>query len=180
MIIDHAIESRPYRPNVGICLFNNQGHVWAGRCISSGPEIVTPGKDWQLPQGGIEENEDIVKAASRELYEETGIASARLLDVTDQWWAYDFPVPFNDPNHKLTPYRGQKQKWVALLFEGDDSEITIAADHVDEPQEFLEWRWQPLEDILGQVVDFKRARYQQMVNRFAPLAGQIKRREIPA
>jgi len=168
-------DTRPYRPNVGICLFNKSGHVWVGRCISSGPEIVTPGKDWQLPQGGIEEHEDIVEAAKRELFEETGVASVTFLQATSEWWAYDFPHDFTDPTHKLTPFRGQKQKWVAFLFEGDDSEISIAADHVDEPQEFLEWKWLPLENIVDRVVEFKRARYQRVVEEFKPLTQPLSR-----
>ena len=173
MNIAQAIENRPHRPNVGICLFNKSGQVWVGRCISSGPEIVSPGRDWQLPQGGIEENEDIVEAAKRELFEETGVKSVRFLQATDEWWAYDFPLEFNDPSHKLTPFRGQKQKWVALLFLGNDSEISITADHVDEPQEFLEWKWLPLEQIVDRVVEFKRAKYQRVVEEFAPLSRDL-------
>ena len=162
------IHTRPYRPNVGICLFNKHGEVWAGRCISSGPEIVEPGRDWQFPQGGIEENEDIVVAARRELFEETGVSSTTLLHATDQWWSYDFPVHFDDPAHKLNPFRGQKQKWVAFLFEGDDSEVSITADHVDEPQEFLEWKWMMLENMPHLAMEFKQAQYQRVVKAFTP------------
>ncbi len=175
MSIIQTFGSRPYRPNVGICLFNPNGRVWVGRCISSGPEIVTPGKDWQLPQGGIEEDEDIIEAAKRELFEETGVTSVKYLASTDEWWAYDFPHQFNDPDHKLTPFRGQKQKWVAFLFEGDESEISITADHVNEPQEFLEWKWLPLIEIVDRVVEFKRARYQHVVEEFLPIMQTLSR-----
>lgn len=162
------IDLRPYRPNVGICLFNKQGKVWAGRCISSGPEIVEPGRDWQFPQGGIEENEDIVEAARRELYEETGVTTITLLHATGQWWSYDFPIYFDDPEHKLNPFRGQKQKWVAFRFEGNDNEISITADHVDEPQEFLDWKWMSLEEMPTLAMEFKQAQYLRVVEAFTP------------
>ncbi len=156
-------DNRPYRPNVGICLFNHERKVWAGRCISSGPEIVTPGYDWQMPQGGIGENEDIVDAARRELLEETGVTSIQFLAKTDTWWCYDFPVGPTEPLHKLNPFRGQKQKWVAFLFKGQPGEISIAADHVHEPQEFFEWSWMPFEEMPKLVVPYKRQVYEKVV-----------------
>ena len=93
--------SLPYRPNVGIALFNAQGRVFAGRSRSAGPEIVQPGFDWQMPQGGIDADEDIVAAARRELAEETGVTSAEFLAATPDWWAYDFPA-YAGPPHRLS------------------------------------------------------------------------------
>ncbi len=166
-------DTRPYRPNVGICLFNRLGLVWVGRCESSGPEIVEPGLDWQMPQGGIEENEDIVAAAMRELLEETGVSTVRFLQATDHWLAYDFPVGPDDTPHKLNLFRGQKQKWVAFLFEGNDTEFSITADHVSEPQEFLEWTWMRLEETPLTVMPYKRHVYQNVVAAFSGLLPEV-------
>lgn len=162
----------PYRANVGIALFNNAGLVFAGRGRSSGPEIVEPGLDWQLPQGGIDPGEDIVAAARRELAEETGATSAALLAMTDEWWPYDFP-PYDGPRHKLSAFRGQRQRWVAFRFEGSDSEIDITKPNGDEPAEFSEWAWLPLAAMPGRVVSFKRTTYCKLAERFAEFASPL-------
>jgi putative (di)nucleoside polyphosphate hydrolase len=159
----------PYRPNVGIALFNAQGQVFAGRSHSAGPEIVEPGFDWQMPQGGIDPEEDIVAAARRELEEETGVAGAAFLAVTAEWWSYDFP-PYAGPPHKLTAFRGQRQRWVAFRFAGSDGEIDIGKPNGDEPPEFDEWRWRPLAAMPGLVVPFKRPVYEKVARAFAGFA----------
>lgn len=159
----------PYRPNVGIALFNAQGLVFAGRGRSAGPEIVEPGFDWQLPQGGIDPDEDIVAAARRELAEETGVSSVSLLSVTEDWWAYDFP-PYAGPPHKLAAFRGQRQRWVAFRFEGSEAEFDISRPNGDEPAEFSEWAWLPLAGMPGRVVSFKREVYRKAVLAFSPFA----------
>ena len=159
----------PYRPNVGIALFNRLGLVFAGRSHSAGPEIVLPGLDWQMPQGGIDANEDIIAAARRELAEETGITSAEFLGATEEWWAYDFP-PYAGPPHKLCAFRGQRQRWVAFRFTGTDAEFDITRPNGDEPAEFEEWAWLPLADLPARVVPFKRAVYNKVVTAFARFA----------
>jgi putative (di)nucleoside polyphosphate hydrolase len=162
-------DTRPYRPNVGIALFNQLGQVFVGKSADSGPEIVLPGREWQCPQGGIDPDEDIVAAARRELWEETSVTSASLLGASQDWWTYDFPA-YDGPPHKLSPFRGQKQRWVAFRFEGEDREIDVVNLPTGEPQEFFGWRWEKLEHLPALVVPFKRPVYEKMVAAFAPFA----------
>ncbi|POR50034.1 RNA pyrophosphohydrolase [Bosea psychrotolerans] len=159
----------PYRPNVGIALFNADGLVFAGRSRSAGPEIVQPGFDWQMPQGGIDPDEDIIAAARRELAEETGVTSTTVLAVTEDWWTYDFP-PYHGPAHKLCAFRGQRQRWVAFRLKGPDSEIDITRPNGDEPAEFSEWAWLPLTEMPRRIVPFKRPVYERVVQAFSRFA----------
>src|SRR3954447_7330806 len=106
---------KPYRPNVGVALLNASGQVLIGhRFRDDGPEIVLPGLEWQMPQGGIDDGENPRDAVMRELWEETGVLHADYLGETD-WLAYDFP-PYDGPPHRLAKFRGQRQKWFALRF----------------------------------------------------------------
>ncbi len=161
-----------YRPNVGVTLFNRDGRVFYGR-RPSGFSDLGKGPDqyrWQMPQGGVDANEDITAAAYRELQEETGVSSARLLTITPGWLAYDFP-----PGYKKKKWRGQRQKWAAMLFEGDESEIDLEAD---DHQEFDDWRWGELEDAPSLIVPFKHHVYVELMTAFAPLRDFIRNLKV--
>lgn len=159
---------KQYRPNVGVVLFNRKGDVFIGRRIGA---FGVAGEDagllsWQFPQGGVDANEDIAAAAYRELKEETGVVSARLLALTPGWLIYDFPTEYAKRG-----WRGQRQKWAAMLFEGNDGEIDLEAD---DHQEFDAWRWAMLEEAPQLIVPFKRKVYDEVVAAFAPLRDFIR------
>ncbi len=157
-----------FRPNVGVLLFNRHGKVWFGRRVSDFAGLgERPDKyRWQMPQGGVDPKEDIAAAAFRELKEETGVSSARLLALTPGWVAYEFPADYKKKN-----WKGQRQKWAAMLFEGDDNEIDLEAD---DHQEFDAWRWGELEEAPSLIVPFKREVYAELVAGFLPLRDFIR------
>lgn len=159
----------PFRPNVGIALFNASGLVFAGTAVGDGPETVRPGYEWQLPQGGIDPDEDIVVAARRELWEETGIGDVTVLAVTDEWWPYTFP-PYDGPPHAMDAFRGQTQRWVAFRFTGDEASIDVRNPPPGHVQEFDTWAWVPLASLPDRVMPHKRANYLKMVQAFARFA----------
>ena len=149
---------KPYRYNVGIALFNQQGLVFVGKALSDGPEYVLPGFEWQMPQGGIDPHEDIEAAARREVFEETGIHHVSLLGMTQDWWRYDFP-PYEATGHKLEAFQGQQQRWVAMRFEGLESTIDLTARGTDFYPEFSDWRWTSFEQAIAGVMPYKRQNY---------------------
>ena len=154
------------RPNVGIVLVAPTGKVWLGRRAKSPPPL-----NWQFPQGGIDAGEDDFDAALRELREETGVSSVRLLGRTRDWIGYEFP-PEHQGSKLGKGWRGQKQIWFALAFHGDDAEIDLHA-HGDNI-EFDAWRWAELEEAIDEVIEFKRDVYRQVIAAFRPLVEQVR------
>ncbi|UGY06535.1 RNA pyrophosphohydrolase [Bradyrhizobium quebecense] len=162
---------KPYRPNVGIALFNGDGRVLIGHRIKDdGPEIVLPGLEWQMPQGGIDDGEDPRQAVMRELWEETGAVNANYLGETD-WMTYEFPAYDGPASHRLAKFRGQRQKWFALRFTGRDEEIDPLTPRNGQPAEFDQWRWERLDRVADLVVPFRREVYRAVAIRFAEFAG---------
>ncbi|MGD9868506.1 MAG: RNA pyrophosphohydrolase [Hyphomicrobiales bacterium] len=154
----------PYRPCVGILLFNREGNVWIGRRVSKwdGDRSVYR---WQMPQGGIDEGETPEEAAFRELEEETGTRHAEILRASTSWHDYDLPPEAIGVALKGR-YRGQRQKWFAMRFLGKDADFDIAPKQ-GKPAEFDAWRWAPLTETVSLVVPFKRPVYVRLAEEFA-------------
>jgi putative (di)nucleoside polyphosphate hydrolase len=162
----------PYRPCVGMMVLNRQGLVWIGkRIVEDGSENADSPQLWQMPQGGIDEGEEPLLAARRELYEETGMRRISLLAEAPRWIEYDLPPHLVGVAFKGR-YRGQTQKWYAFRFEGDDSEIAINPPPGGHEAEFEEWAWREMRELPEIVVPFKRGVYQQLVAIFGPLASR--------
>jgi putative (di)nucleoside polyphosphate hydrolase len=151
-----------HRPNVGVVLFHPDGRVWLGRRANT-----DAAHRWQFPQGGIDPGEDFETAARRELEEETGIRSAKIIGRTEGWITYDFP-PHARGSKFTKGWQGQKQVWFAMRFTGKDKEVRLDAHGTPE---FDAWRWGRLDEAPGLIVPFKRAAYDQVADAFRHYAG---------
>lgn len=141
---------------MGIVLFNKDGHVLiAERLDNLG--------SWQMPQGGIDAGEAPEIAVFREMEEEIGTRNAEIIAVMEDWITYDFPAALGKKLWK-GQYCGQRQKWIALRFKGQDSDIRLDAHS---HPEFKQWKWVPLHDLMHYVVPFKRAVYERVIQEFA-------------
>ena len=146
---------RPYRPCVGILLINHDNNIFAGQRIDNHQEA------WQMPQGGIDDGEDVETACFREMKEEIGTDNATILAVHPEWLNYDIPEKLANKlwNRK---YRGQTQKWVALRFLGTNDDIDIQT----ELPEFSNWRWISPKNLPSLAAPFKRNVYNSVLNQF--------------
>jgi len=155
---DRPLAALPYRPGVGIFLLNASGEIFVAQRIDTRQEA------WQMPQGGIDEGETPRQAALREMAEEIGTDRAEVLAESRGWLTYDLPPELVSKVWKGR-YRGQKQKWFALRFLGEDSDIDLATPK----PEFLSWRWLPADRLTDLIVPFKRALYRDVLAEFADL-----------
>lgn len=148
----------PYRPCAGVMLLNREGQVFVGQRLDSTLEA------WQMPQGGIDEDEAPLDAAIRELREETGVQAdkVRLIAESPEELFYDLP---DDMIGKIWKgkWRGQRQRWFLFAFDGTDADIDI---QTPEP-EFRAWRWAEPADLPSMIVPFKKALYEQVLAGFA-------------
>ncbi len=144
----------PLRKGVGVVLLNSENKVFVAKRIDN------PKNFWQMPQGGVDNNEDFLSAALIELKEETSISNVKLIQELDGMTTYELPDNLLGIIWK-GKYRGQKQKWFLMRFIGNDSEINLKTKH----PEFLEWRWIEIDEITNFVVDFKFEIYQIIKNK---------------
>lgn len=157
-----------YRPNVGVMLLNKDGLVWVGRRMQVDKDDDEGiGNWWQMPQGGLDKGEDGPSAALRELYEETGVSSAEIIEEAANTFKYDLPDELIGVAWKGR-FRGQEQRWFALRFTGEDSEVDISG--LGHAAEFDQWRWVKMDELADLIVPFKRDVYKGVVAAFRHLA----------
>ena len=148
----------PLRIGVGIALLNHENNIFVGKRIDN------PANSWQMPQGGVDGNEDFLQAAKRELEEETNIRSVTVIKELSEWLTYDLPKNLLGKLWK-GKYRGQKQKWFIMKFLGKNDEINIKT----KKPEFLDWKWIKPSDLPAVAVDFKVNIYKKLVKELASI-----------
>jgi putative (di)nucleoside polyphosphate hydrolase len=149
--MENKFKNLPLRNGVGVILLNKENKIFVAKRIDNSKNF------WQMPQGGVNDGENLLEAAYRELEEETSIKKIKLIKEIDGTITYELP------NHLLGiiwkgKYRGQKQKWFLMRFNGDDKEININTHH----PEFLDWKWIELDQLTNVVVDFKLHVYKEV------------------
>ena len=148
----------PLRIGVGIILLNNENNIFVGKRIDN------PKNYWQMPQGGVNKNEDLYIAAKRELAEETSVTSIKLINELDGWLSYELPKSLLGKIWK-GKYRGQKQKWFVVKFIGNNEEINVNTRN----PEFLDWKWIEASELTNVAVNFKIEVYSKIKERLKTL-----------
>ena len=143
----------PLRIGVGAIVLNNNNKIFVGKRKDN------PVDKWQMPQGGVNKNENFITAMKRELEEETSITTIKLLKEIDNWFEYELPPNLLGKIWK-GKYRGQKQKWFIVKFNGNDGEINLNTKH----PEFIEWKWIDYKSLTDVIVDFKKDVYTKLKN----------------
>ena len=147
-----------YRPNVGIVIFNSDKNIWIGKRLDNNTK-----EGWQLPQGGIEYQEEPLDAALREVYEETGITTIKNIATIDNWIKYNLPLDIAK-NKWGGKYIGQKQKWYLFYFYGNENEINI---NINKQPEFSKWKWADEQYIRDNVTNFRKDVYKKVFQSFS-------------
>tara|TARA_B100000965_G_scaffold404724_1_gene436360 strand:+ start:1203 stop:1673 length:471 start_codon:yes stop_codon:yes gene_type:complete len=142
----------PLRIGVGVIVLNNNNQVFVGKRKDN------PIDKWQMPQGGVHDNEDLMNAMRRELYEETSIKNIKILKEFDYWLEYELPNNLVGIIWK-GKYRGQKQKWFVVRFIGKENEINLKTEY----PEFIEWKWIEMNELPKVIVDFKKDVYEKIL-----------------
>ena len=151
-----------YRPGVGMMVLNSQKQVFMAQ------RIDFPLGAWQMPQGGIEPEEEPLSAALRELKEEIGTCNMRVIAETQDWLSYDVPEDLR-PLLWKDLYQGQRQKWFALEFKGSDNEICLETAH----PELRQWQWVSLSEVPLLAVSFKQKLYEEVISEFLPIIENL-------
>ena len=138
----------PLRKGVGIIILNNNNHIFVGKRKDN------PGNKWQMPQGGVNDNEDLINAMRRELHEETSIKNIKILKEIQNMYQYELPKNLVGIIWR-GKFRGQRQKWFITKFLGKDDEINLDTQH----PEFIDWKWIDPKDLPEVIVDFKKKLY---------------------
>ena len=142
----------PLRTGVGIIVLNSENKVFVGKRIDNISD------KWQMPQGGVDKNENYTDAMKRELKEETSISNIRIIKELDYWLEYELPKNLLGIIWK-GKYRGQRQKWFVVKFLGGDNEINLKTKNA----EFVDWKWIKIDDLPKVIVDFKKHIYERLV-----------------